>query len=450
MKKDNPIPDQLAIFADRLRQVCRGHRTACACDGPPGLGKTHTLKTITSEENKLLRLVSTTAGGLVQMLYRYKDIPVVAFDDFDKALRNEATANIVKQATAPEPVRRITHQTVTAINNAARNNPKDHIAPPVFSVRCGLVMLTNVDMTDPKTIDKAMREHVRALADRGLEFIHISRDPRHVIDYVADLAPTIFPDVDPAIRSEVAEFFVENGLKFETVSVPRIQSIMKDRLTMPVRWKQLQASTFVRDAPRVREPEARNHSENTEVGKSAIVPFRGMRREYSRRNESKAGDVVMTPLWFAKQIIDYFPLQGVVLDPCRGVSRAFYDQYPDHVQKDWCEILEDRNFFDWKVTVDWVIGNPPWSGHAFTAFMSHAMKVADNVVLLIPSAMGLTTKKRIRVTELHGHGLKEIVFYEWPVEWKQFAFSLTVHHWQRGWAGGVKVTNLMKANKMVA
>ena len=169
-----------------------------------------------------------------------------------------------------------------------------------------------------------------------------------------------------------------------------------------------------------------------------------------RKRNGGARDIVMTPLWFAKEIIDYFAPTGFVLDPSRGESRAFYDQYPENVRKDWCEVRENKNFFDWHEPVDWVIGNTPWSGHAFTAFLSHSLKLANDVALLIPSAMGLTTKKRIRIMHQFGHGLKEIVFYDWPKEWQQFAFTLTVHHWQRGWTGATQLTNMMADKKLAA
>gem|GEM_PF-4360116 len=255
MNRYNPIPDQRALFADRVRQVARGVRTACACDGPPGVGKTHTLNEVAAEEHKVLRLVSTTAGGLVQVAYQYRDIPILAFDDFDKALRQEATANIVKQLIAPEKVRKITHQTVKAMDNANRGpRAQPHIAPPVFNVRCGLVMLTNVDMANPKAIHKDMRDHVRALEDRGLEFVHISRDPQHIADYVAQLAHTPGMlarwriDLDGRALSEVTDFFLSNIKNLPTLSVRRFQSIARDRETMPNRWKELQYATFANSA----------------------------------------------------------------------------------------------------------------------------------------------------------------------------------------------------------
>lgn len=211
---DNPIDDDLALLKDRIRQVALGQRTACACDGPPGVGKTFALQQVAQATGKALRLVSTTPGGLVQVAHQFRDIPLLAFDDFDKALRNEATANIVKQLIAPDKVRTITHQTVTARLNAAKGaKAKNHIAPPSFTVRCGLVMLTNVDMGNPAAIDKDMLSHVQALQDRGLDFIHISREPAHIADYVVRLArkPGTLKswgvELDSKALREVTDFF---------------------------------------------------------------------------------------------------------------------------------------------------------------------------------------------------------------------------------------------------
>ena len=89
-----------------------------------------------------------------------------------------------------------------------------------------------------------------------------------------------------------------------------------------------------------------------------------------------ANDVVYTPREIARQMIAFYtgnlvrefgPEVGgisqikhdVVLDPCRG-DGSFYDQYPDYCTKDWCEITDGRDFFDWDKRVDWIITNPPF------------------------------------------------------------------------------------------
>lgn len=48
-----------------------------------------------------------------------------------------------------------------------------------------------------------------------------------------------------------------------------------------------------------------------------------------------------------------------VLEPFKGEG-AFYDQLPDTVQKDWCEITQGRDYKDYDKEFDWVISNPPF------------------------------------------------------------------------------------------
>ena len=38
-------------------------------------------------------------------------------------------------------------------------------------------------------------------------------------------------------------------------------------------------------------------------------------------------DIVMTPEYLAKDIIQHYEPKGLILDPCRGTG-AFYDNYP--------------------------------------------------------------------------------------------------------------------------
>ena len=90
-------------------------------------------------------------------------------------------------------------------------------------------------------------------------------------------------------------------------------------------------------------------------------------------------DIVITPDWCAKDMVDYFRPTGRVLDPCRGPG-VFHDLLPKG--SPWCEITEGRDFFVWDEAVDWVIGNPPYS--ATRPFVRHAMKIADHVAFLIP------------------------------------------------------------------
>lgn len=48
-----------------------------------------------------------------------------------------------------------------------------------------------------------------------------------------------------------------------------------------------------------------------------------------------------------------------VLEPFKGEG-AFYDAFPDFVEKDWCEIRQGRDFKDYVGEFDWVVTNPPF------------------------------------------------------------------------------------------
>lgn len=111
------------------------------------------------------------------------------------------------------------------------------------------------------------------------------------------------------------------------------------------------------------------------------MPF--VTKSYGKSESYKTNDIVYTPRYLAKLIIDQLPIQenDILLDPFKG-GGAFYDQFPETQEKDWCEIEEGRDFFDYNKRVDWIISNPPYS--KYTEVMQHSYELANNVVYLIP------------------------------------------------------------------
>lgn len=68
-----------------------------------------------------------------------------------------------------------------------------------------------------------------------------------------------------------------------------------------------------------------------------------------------------TPRACAKDLLAFVPLIAgdKVLEPFKGEG-AFYDALPDHVEKDWCEIQQGRDYRDYTNQFDWVVSNPPF------------------------------------------------------------------------------------------
>ena len=54
-----------------------------------------------------------------------------------------------------------------------------------------------------------------------------------------------------------------------------------------------------------------------------------MPRAFCPPKNASEKDIVMTPVYLAKNIIEHFEPTGLILDPCRGEG-AFYDNY------NWC------------------------------------------------------------------------------------------------------------------
>ena len=160
------------------------------------------------------------------------------------------------------------------------------------------------------------------------------------------------------------------------------------------------------------------------------------KRRFCPPKNAPEKDIVMTPEYLAKEIIEHYNPSGRILDPCRGEG-AFYDNFNTD-DKDWCELAEDKDFLEYNEKVDWIITNPPWS--KMQKFLVHGMKVADNIVYLT-TTNHYTTKRRIRDMREAGFALKEIYNVPTPTKpWPQLGFQLAAVHTQRGYDGGITMS----------
>lgn len=159
-------------------------------------------------------------------------------------------------------------------------------------------------------------------------------------------------------------------------------------------------------------------------------------RAFCPPTNSPEKDLVMTPEYLAKEIINHFNPSGIILDPSRGEG-AFYDNFPGD-DNDWCELGEGRDFLIYNKKVDWIITNPPWS--KMQQFLEHGMKVADNIVYLT-TINHYTTKKRIRDMRKYNFSIAEIYCVSTPTKpWPQLGFQLAAVHTKRNYNGDIKMT----------
>ena len=107
-----------------------------------------------------------------------------------------------------------------------------------------------------------------------------------------------------------------------------------------------------------------------------------------------------TPRECAADLIQFIPLEegDRVLEPFKGEG-AFYDQFPDFVEKDWCEITQGRDYKDYEEKYDWVVSNPPFKvdgKNAVWTLVDYFTDRAEKGVAFLVSDYGFSTLTPIR------------------------------------------------------
>lgn len=147
------------------------------------------------------------------------------------------------------------------------------------------------------------------------------------------------------------------------------------------------------------------------------------------------GDDTPTPPIIAQDMIHFFNPTGKCLDPCRG-NGVFYNLLPPG--SDWCEIKEGRDFFEYQIPTDWIIGNPPYS--MYSKWLYHSMTIAANIVYLAPLAKPFYSSKMMRTLRTWGH-IKHIRVYG-PGKTStlsnfRIGYVIAAIHFQKGHQAGI-------------
>ena len=150
----------------------------------------------------------------------------------------------------------------------------------------------------------------------------------------------------------------------------------------------------------------------------------------------KNGDIVYTPAWVAADMVRYFQPRGTILEPCCG-DGAFLRWLPPGTH--WCEITRGRDFFGWDRQVRWIVTNPPYSQLA--AFLRQALKVADNVVFLVPAGFFFLSYNRVHAPREYGAALAAIRWYGGGTKLGfPMGNPIAALHWKRGHEGTITET----------
>ncbi len=169
-----------------------------------------------------------------------------------------------------------------------------------------------------------------------------------------------------------------------------------------------------------------------------------MRQLLLYKETPNPSDVVYTQQYIAADIISWVNPSGICLDPCRG-DGAFYNFLPEN--RLWCELEEGKNFFDHTTSVDWVIGNPPYS--IFEKFLAHSFNLAHDVVFLVPTNKVFQRKKIMEIINDYG-GIKGMRIYgSGTTIGFPFGFSVGAFRFAKNHSGSAHVVLAPSPNKFI-
>jgi hypothetical protein len=144
------------------------------------------------------------------------------------------------------------------------------------------------------------------------------------------------------------------------------------------------------------------------------------KNSHNIKKRKEANDIFITPLELAKKHIDFidFNENDKWLDPCRN-NGSYFNNFPND-NKDWCEILDNKDFFEYDGEVDIIIQNPPYS--IMDKWIQKNIELNPRIFSLLIGVGGLTTKRMEKI-ESAGYGLIKMKILK---VWKWYGMSALV------------------------
>lgn len=155
-----------------------------------------------------------------------------------------------------------------------------------------------------------------------------------------------------------------------------------------------------------------------------------------------SNDIVMTPNDLASKLFN--EIVGIdlenhrFLDPSKG-NGAFFNLFPSN--KDFCEISEGKDFFEYKEHVDWIITNPPWS--LMKKFLEHSLELANEGIAFLCTINHLWTTARINLIKKYDFGISQIILIDRPSTWPQSGFQHGMFVLRKSYNNDIKITSLL-------
>lgn len=112
-----------------------------------------------------------------------------------------------------------------------------------------------------------------------------------------------------------------------------------------------------------------------------------------------------------KDLIQLIPFQDndIILDAGSGKNKVWYNNIPANYVREECEIEDGKDFLEWNIPVDWVIGNPPY--HIGWQFTEKASQISNKGIAWLVNNVelnSLLTPRRLSIVKENGFEIQHI------------------------------------------
>ena len=234
------IKSRYSTFEVMAENVARGLFPSLIVSGPPGLGKSHTIKKVVEklgleEEGKVSHIAGTIRGpGLYMQLYEQREGGLIVLDDSDDIFRDETALNLLKAVLDSKDKRIVSYHKLA--NFLEKND-----LPTSFEFKGSIIFCTNIDMEMEMNKQNILSAHFRALIDRSL-YLHLAM--RNQFDYFVRVNQVIEDglfatlELEKTAIKEVIKFIKENIEDFYILSLRLVYYIGVMRKTRPDTWQE--------------------------------------------------------------------------------------------------------------------------------------------------------------------------------------------------------------------